>query len=99
MLLKLEKKEKDHIEIENLSAQLRDSREKTDFYLLSIRTLLHFLKDFSLDLKEINSDKFKEEINRLLDVFSEETRLKRIRSRFEKNKKGVSAYINLHWDR
>ena len=95
MLLKLEKKEKDHIDTEDLSAQLRDSRENTDFYLLSIRALLHFLKDFSLDLKEINSDKFKEEINRLLDVFSEETRLKRIRSRFEKNKKGVSNYINL----
>ena len=95
MLLKLKKKENDQINTESLPVQLRDSLEKTDLYLLSIRTSLHFLEEFSLDLKEINSDEFKDEICRLLDTFTGETKLKKIQSRFEKNKKVIAAYIKL----
>jgi diguanylate cyclase len=95
MLLKLKKKENDQIKTEGLSAQLRDSSEKKDFYLISIRALLQFIKDFSLDLKEINSDEFKDEISQLSDKFSGETKLKKIQSGFEKDKKGIAAYISL----
>lgn len=95
MLLKLKKKECGQIKTEDLSAQLRDSGEQKDFYLLSIRALFQFIKDFSLDLKEINSDKFKDEINQLSDKFTGETKLKKIQSDFEKDKKGIAAYINL----
>ena len=94
MLLKQKKKENNKIDIDSLSSQLRDSSEKIDFYLLAIRALFKFLKGFSLDLKEINSDEFKDDISRLLDAFTGETKLKKIQSRFEKNKKGVAAYID-----
>jgi len=95
MLLKLKKKENDEIQTEDLSAQLSDSGEKIDFYLLSILALLQFIKDFSLDLKEINSCKFKDEISRLSDKFTGEKKLKKIRSSFQKDKKGIAAYIRL----
>jgi len=95
MLLKLKKKESDLIKTEDLSAQLRDSGKKKDFYLLSIRALFQFIKDFSLDLKEINSDEFKDEISRLSAKFIGETKLKKIQSSFEKDKKGIAAYISL----
>ena len=95
MLLKLKKKENDQITTEDLSAQLRDSCKKKDFYLLSIRALLQFIKDFSLDLKEISSDEFKEEISQLSDKFTGETKLKKIQSGFERDKKGIAAYISL----
>ena len=95
MLLKLKKKDADQIKTEDLSAQLRDSGEKKAFYRLSILALLQFIKDFSLDLKEINSDEFKDEISRLSDKFAGETKLKKIQSSFEKDKKGIAAYISL----
>ena len=45
MLLKLKKKEENQIKAGDLSALLRDSNEKKEFYLLSIRALLQFVKD------------------------------------------------------
>ena len=96
MLLKLKKTEENQIKAGDLSALLRDSSEKNEFYLLSIRALLQFLKDFSLDLKEINSDEFKNEINQLADKFAGETKLRKIHYSFEKEKKEIVEYINLH---
>ena len=95
MLLKLKKKENDEIKTEDLSAQPSDSNEKKDFYLQSILALLQFIKDFSLDLNEINSSKFKDKISWLSDKFTGETKLKKIQSIFEKDKKGIAAFINL----
>jgi len=89
MLLRLKKKEDAQINTEDLSVQLRGSGEKKGFYLLSIRALLQFIKDFSLDLKEINSDEFKDGIDRLSDKFAGETKLKKIQSDFEKDKKDI----------
>ena len=95
MLLKLKKKENDQINTEDLSAQLKDCSEKKNFYLLSIQAMLQFIKDFSLDLKEINSYEFKDEISRLSGKLTGETKLKKIQSSFEKGKKGIAAYISL----
>ncbi len=95
MLLKLKKKENDQINTQDLAAQLRDISKKKDFYLLSIRALLQFIKDFSLDLKEISSDEFKEKISQLSDKFTGETKLKKIQSGFERDKKDIAAYISL----
>ena len=95
MLLKLKKKKENQIETGDLSVQLKETDEKKEFFLLSIRALLQFIKDFSLDLKEINSHEFKNEINQLADKFTSETKLKKIRSRFDKDKKDISAYISL----
>ena len=95
MLLKIKKKENEEIKTENLSTELKDSREKKDFYRLSILTLLEFIKDFSLDLTEINSKEFKDDISRLSYNFNAEKRLKKIQASFEKEKKGIGDYIGL----
>ena len=95
MLLKLKKKENQEIKTDDLSVRLRDSREKKDFYRLSILTLLQFINDFALDLTEINSHKFKDDVSQLSDKFNAETKLNKIRSHFEKEKKGIDAYIRL----
>ena len=97
MLLKLKNKEGNQNQIENgdRSIQLKETGEKKEFFLLSIRTLLQFIKDFSLDLKEINSHEFKNEVSQLAYKFSSETKIKKIQEKFEKEKKNISAYINL----
>jgi diguanylate cyclase len=95
MLLKLKKKENDPFKTEDLSAELKDCSRKNDFYVLSIRALLQFIKDFSMDLKEIRSDDFQTEISQLSGKFTEEKKLKKIQSHFEKNKKAIAAFISL----
>jgi len=95
MLLSLKKKDSDQIETENLSAQLSESNQRKEYFLISILALLQFVKEFALDLKEINSDGFKKDIIRLSDKFATEKKIKRIQSHFEKGQKGIDAFINL----
>ena len=96
MQLKLKKKETDLIDIDDLSVQLEDSDKKNDFSQLSIQALLQFIKDFSIDLKDIKSDEFKCDINKLSDSFSNEKKLKKIQKRFARGKKFIAAYIDRH---
>ena len=95
MLLKFRNKDSHQDNPNALAAELRDSTHRNEFFLLSIRALMQFLKEFALDLKEINSDGFKEDISGLSELFAAESRLKRIQSRFEKGKKRINAFISL----
>jgi len=95
MLIKFKNKDNHQTDAEALALELRDSNRKTEFYLLSIRALMQFTKEFALDLKEINSDGFKEDISGLSEVFATESKLKKIQSRFEKGKKRIDAFIRL----
>ncbi|UCD78377.1 MAG: diguanylate cyclase [Desulfobacterales bacterium] len=95
MLLKLKKKDKELAEVEDLSDRLRVIDQKNEFFQLSIRALLQFIKDFSLDIKEIKSEEFKNDINKLSDQFFDEPKLKKIQTHFEKDKKRIAAFIEL----
>ena len=87
MLLKFKNKDSRQDNPDALAAELSDSTHRNEFFLLSIRALMQFLKEFALDLKEINSDGFKEDISGLSELFAAESKLKRNQSRFEKGKK------------
>ena len=95
MLLKFKKKDSNKTDPEDLAAELSESNQKKEYFLLSIRTLLQLMKESALDLKEINSDGFKKDISRLSEKFSTENKLKKIQSRFGKGKKRIDTFINL----
>jgi diguanylate cyclase len=95
MLLKFKKKDSNQKDTEDLAADLSDSNQKREYFLLSIRALLQFIKEFALDLKEINSDKFRKDISQLSEKFSSENKLKKIQSRFEKGKKRIDTFIEM----
>lgn len=81
------------IDVKELSEMLRESQEKLQFFLFAIRALLFFVKDFSLDVKEIDADRFKKVIDGLTEEIVSEKKTKKIQSHFEKHKKIISAYI------
>ena len=64
MLLKFKRKDSNQKDTEGLAAELSDSNQKKEYFLLSIRALLQFMKEFALDLNEINSNEFKKDISR-----------------------------------
>ena len=84
----------DSQEAKELFQQLAESKEKSIFFLSAIRALLIFIKDFSLDLEEIDSDRFKQKIDELSDIFVSEENTKKIDSKFKKHKKYIPDYIN-----
>jgi diguanylate cyclase len=96
MRLNLKKKDPDRIDAHELSVQLDESGRKNDFFLSSIRVMLQFIKDFSLDLKDIKSDEFKNNISKLSGEFTNKEKIKKIQKRFERDKKIIAAYIDLH---
>ena len=95
MLLKFKKKDKVLTEVDELSDRLRLIDQKKEFFQTSIRVLLQFIKDFTLDIKELKSDEFKNNINKLSDKFSDEPKLKKIRTYFEKDKRRIAAFVEL----
>lgn len=95
MLLKFKKKEGEQPTIEDLTAELSDSNRKKEYFLLAIRALLQLLKEFALDLKEIDSDGYKKDVSHLSDKIYTENKLKKVESQFEKGKKRIGAFIRL----
>ena len=90
------KKDITALEMENLIEKQKDSEQKGRLFLLTIQALLFFLKEFSLDLKEIDSDRFKEEVDQLNEIFLSDKKVKKIGSFFEKQKKNILQYIKRH---
>ena len=95
MLLRLKKKDGEQPNIEDLSAELSESNRKREYFLLAIRALLQLLKEFALDLKEIDSDGYKNDITHLSEKISTENKLRKVESQFEKGKKRIDAFIEL----
>jgi diguanylate cyclase len=95
MLIKFKNKDSHQTDTAEMAAELRENKQKKEYFLLSVQVLLQFMKEFALDLKEINSDGFKKDISRLAENFSTENKLKSIESRFEKGKKRIDAFIHL----
>ena len=83
------------METEDLAAKLSESSRKKEYFLLSIQALLQLMKEFALDLKEIDSDGFKKDISRLSENFTSDKKLRKIQSQFKKGKKAIDAFINL----
>jgi diguanylate cyclase len=95
MLIKFKNKDSNQTDTAELAAELRDSKQKKEYFLLSVQVLLQFMKEFALDLKEINSHEFKKDISQLSEKFSTENKLKKIQSLFEKGKKRIDAFIHM----
>ena len=82
------------ITIDKLKRQLDQSKDKQAFYLLSIRTMLHLLKEFALDESEIDVDEFKKQINLLNEKFEKEHETKPISSLLKKTEENTLKFIS-----
>ena len=81
------------LDIEQLVEKSVLLNNKSDVYIRSIEALLHFLKAFALDVKEIHSDHFKKSIDELNQLFLSDEKPKRIELRFEHGKGQILSFI------
>ena len=88
MLLKFKKNDADASEsTAELSEKLKQSQKHSDFFSLSTRALLQVVKEFTLDLREINSEDFKNDLVELAERLSTVQNISKLQSAFEKSKK------------
>ncbi len=79
--------------IEEYAFKLQDLEQRYEAYTLVMRTLLVFLKDFSMDINEIDAVGFRSALDRFGEEFFEETSAKRIHRRFDREKQTINGYI------
>ncbi len=76
-----------------LNQQLEDLKDKNHFYLSTIIELFRYIKDFSFDLKEIDSEGFKADIDSLAQQFRTEEKIKKIERLFNANQDEILSFI------
>jgi hypothetical protein len=87
MKFQISKKNKDNQHEEGLRDQLSDCGAQLRFSRQSIRSLLDYLREFSLDVNEIDSEAFKHDISGLSAALDSGNKPKKLKSIFEKYKK------------
>ena len=80
--------------IEACARQLKDLEQRFDAYAQVIRSLLSHLKDFSMDLSDIDGEGFRRALDRFGEKFFEQTSAKRINRTYHRHKSTVAAYID-----
>jgi hypothetical protein len=83
--------------VAEIEADLEHYRERHALYLLTIRALLYYIKEFSLDLTETEADRFKECMDTLAGHFLGEEKPSRLQSILADYKDIILAYR--HWFR
>ncbi len=68
--------------------------EEEDFWVAAIRSLLLFIKDFVLDISEIEPDKFRESLDAVSEKFKSGGRPKPPLKRFEQQKVQITEFID-----
>lgn len=68
------------------------SPERAAFYQGAVRSLLALIGDFSLDIKELNSPEFRQEVNLLSERFAQEEKIRSLEKRFSKEKRSILAF-------
>ena len=81
-------------DIEAFTGNLDDLKKRHEAYALAIRTFLVFLKDFSMDISDIDAAAYREAIDRLSARFFELKSAKRIHTCLDREKKSIASYID-----
>jgi diguanylate cyclase len=94
MKLGLNKEQKSPADPQKLPEGLETCLEKNDFFIATIQTLLRFINEFALDIKELKSDVFKQKLDELEVEFKRSQKLKKTATAFRKQQKRIQRFID-----
>jgi diguanylate cyclase len=76
-----------------LSKEIDLARERLNVYLDSIRALFLFVREYTLDITEIDTDSFKKQLEALQDKFQADEKTKTIAAQFDRQKGMILNHI------
>jgi len=76
-----------------LSKEIDLARERLNVYLDSIRALFLFVREYTLDITEIDTDSFKKQLETLQDKFQADEKTKTIAAQFDRQKGMILNHI------
>jgi diguanylate cyclase len=80
-------------ELAAATRELGDANERLSVFLACINALFIFIREYTLDIAEINADGFKQELDRLQQYFQEGEKTKAIEVRFDRYKSKILDHI------
>lgn len=83
----------EELEVEELVKKAVRLQAKSDLYQNSIAALLHFLKASALDIKEIKSDAFYQNIEEIHNNFKSSAKPKQVGRLFDQKKASIDTFI------
>ena len=98
MFLNFMKNEENGRETVDLSAELDRSDKKRAFLLLAAQALLQCIREFALDVKELDTTAFKTGLGELEERLAVEEKLSRVEALFESRKGGISTFAQRQKD-
>jgi diguanylate cyclase len=76
-----------------LDRQLDDARQRLDLFLESIEALFLFIREYTLDITEIDADGFKARLHALAAHFRDQEQTKAIAAHFNRQKESIFNHI------
>jgi diguanylate cyclase len=76
-----------------LARRLDDARQRLGLFLESIQALFHFIREFTLDITDIDADGFKARLDALAANFKEQEPTKTIAAHFDRQKGPILNHI------
>lgn len=98
MLFNFRKKEPEGQEPVNWPAEFERSEERREFFLLASRALLQCIREFALDIQELDSAGFKTGLADFSEILGSEEKTRRLQAHFENRKAGIGAFAKRQKD-
>ena len=80
-------------DVTELEQQLTCTQERSDFFLGTISSLFFYIKDFSLDLVDLESHIFKYHIDEISNLYKHESDIHKIKMEFDESKYIIEDFI------
>ncbi len=94
MKWKLNKQPPAAADLQELPVGLAACLEKNELFISAIQALLQCINDFALNITELKSDVFKQQLAALEDTFVRGQKIKRTASAFRKHRKRIQRFID-----
>jgi len=98
MLFNFRKREPEGQEPVNWPAEFERSEERREFFLLASRALLQCIREFALDIQELDSAGFKTGLADFSETLGSEEKTRRLKTHFENRKAGIGAFAKRQKD-
>jgi diguanylate cyclase len=92
MLFSFRKKDPEGHEILDWASEFERSEDRRKFFLMVARALVNCIREFALDLTELDSAKFKEDLSGLAETLGGDEKLSRLQARFKNHTEAIGAF-------